>query len=509
MTGFVPNLSSARQYYVELGFETLPLLPGTKQAILKAWQSRSPLDMWRNAPENANLGIRCGGSTNLAVIDCDEKEKPGTFENIVRFMSGLGYVSGSYPVVQTASEIGRHIYVNLTSTPKGNYTSLTPEIGAGEFRFGSGAYVVAPPSIVNESGIYSLIYGDFSHLPSIKYSDISIVLREPLVENKTCKNLHISRYAWKLLCGDIPTHYPSRSEAEQALLLSLINLDWDFDNILSLFIKYPGPGKFKELYYQNPQKAIGYLRHSYIKAKEHAQSNISRGRQIAINAQQWALSRPWKGRTGAYDRAVYLAHTQNAYKCGKIIYAASSRDLGEIANISHMAATNATKRLIKAGFIKLEEKAVANLANMYSLQGDFTHFQNPHINLKNHKSSHDIFSYFGLGKSSELIWEQLSHGPKTFDELVQRTGKTKLTVTKWLEEMSNIVDTKTGEVYSIVYLEGENWHANPDINLDTIAEMLGVAGTNERRKRVHRLQREIHNSALERGRLISGDSGGV
>jgi hypothetical protein len=507
MSTLFEDLSAACQYYAELGIDTIPLKSGTKQASLKAWQSRSPFEMWRNAPEYANLGIRCGGPSQVAVIDCDKNE---TFSNAMDFMQGLGYENGSYPVIQTASGFGRHIYISLSDPPIGAYKTLSRDFGSGEFRFSSGAYVVAPPSSV-KNGKYRILEGDFRSLPVINQTDISPIINNYCTLNylRLPKIPTISRLAWSLLKGNNQNRYRSRSEAEQALLTSLINTGFEFENILELFISYPGPGKFKEKYIHNPEEGIRYLKHSYKKAKGYAISNISRGRQIAINAQQWALSRPWKGRTGAYDRAVYLAHTKIAYRCGKVAYAAPSRDLGELTNISHMAATNATKRLMKVGLIKLEEQAVANLANMYSLHGDFINSQSFNLQIKDHQYSHDVFSYFGLGKSSELIWEQLQQGPKTFAELVERTGKSKPTVKKWLEKMSGIVDYKTGEWISMVYLQGEMWLANPDVNLDSIAVILGVAGTNEQRKRVHRLQREIHNSALSRGRLINGDSKGL
>ena len=157
MTGFAANTDSARHYYAELGFDTIPLPPNSKQAVIGAWQSRSSNDMWSTTPRDFNVGIRCGGRANLAVIDCDEKEQLGTFENAQAMLTGFGYLPNEYPVVQTDSGIGRHIYITMAEPIQGNYNHLSPEMGAGEFRFGTGAYVVAPPSIVDNP--YELIAG--------------------------------------------------------------------------------------------------------------------------------------------------------------------------------------------------------------------------------------------------------------------------------------------------------------------------------------------------------------
>jgi hypothetical protein len=52
------------------------------------------------------------------------------------------------PIVKTASGLGRHIYLRLEDPPAGATRLIHPNKGFGEFRFGCGAYVVAPPSIV-------------------------------------------------------------------------------------------------------------------------------------------------------------------------------------------------------------------------------------------------------------------------------------------------------------------------------------------------------------------------
>jgi len=499
MAGFVSDVESARQYYSQLGFDTLPLLPGEKRTDVKAWQSRPSYELWKFSINKSNIGIRCGGTSRIAVIDCDDKEKPGTANNVVKFLSDLGIVSSAYPLIRTASGIGRHIYIKTNNVPKQRHYSLVAkELGSGEFRFGPGAYVVAPPSVISKNNIYQLISGDFRKLPEVDFKDLLPILNweEPSVKytNKT-----ISRYAYRLLKGELPNYFPSRSEAEQSLICSLINTGHDLVSIKQLFIKYPCSGKFKEKYYKNQNAGLRYLRHSYYSALEWTQSHTSEGRQLAQDVIEWALQKPWPGRTGAYDRDILLAHAQIAWRCGKVVYAASCRELAELANVSHMAATNGTKRLLRYGFVCLEKPAVAKLANMYKLIKTFTLPQDKGVRKCKGSLNHDVFCYQGLGKSSKLIIQELQLSPRTIDELVKLAGKTKPTIKKWLQRMSRIIDYWTGEIIPLVYQENGRWFVVDNPDFDNIAKILNVDGKQENRKKTHRRDRNLHARSLSIG----------
>jgi hypothetical protein len=132
MDGFV---DMARMIYDELGFDTLPLIPGAKRTYARSWQRRLSFRLWHNAPESANIGIRGGGFARVAFIDCDE---PRAFKNVTDWLASLGYRNDSYPVIQTASGAGRHVYITLAGALSGDARDLSGEIGAGEFRYGCG-----------------------------------------------------------------------------------------------------------------------------------------------------------------------------------------------------------------------------------------------------------------------------------------------------------------------------------------------------------------------------------
>jgi hypothetical protein len=215
MGGFT---DTAHIMYDELGFDTLPLIPGTKQPYPRAWQSRSSYSLWRNAPKNANIGVRAGGMAKVAIIDCDE---PASFEGISNYLARLGYQLGSYPVVQTQSGTGRHVYLSFTGGLSGDWRKLSVQIGKGEFRFGAGSQVAAPPSVIRNGGKYVLICGDFHDLPSLSLQDVLPILSNQEVE--TVDKPTIARRAIALLNGKNIKNFKSHSEADQPKPYSFID----------------------------------------------------------------------------------------------------------------------------------------------------------------------------------------------------------------------------------------------------------------------------------------------
>jgi len=366
------SVLAAIEQYADMGFDTLPLRPGTKKALSRNWQRLTPVDMWRDAPTDANLGLRAGGLASLAVIDCDDKNCPGTLTNIQRWLEGLGYSPNSYPLIRTASGLGGQIYTQWGGGLEKHARDISDKFGSGEFRYGQGAYVAAPPSVVG-SRRYELIQGDLLQRPFLTAKDILQILKaqeitpERQVISDTTPN-RIPRQTFALLKGIGVKQYPSRSHAEQAILTGLVNKRFDFEQALSLFMRYPCAGKFQEKYGESPQTAVQWLRTSFESAVNFTGSNESEARRVARSALEWAKSRPWKGKTGLYDKLVYIAHATIAFRAGRLEYGVSARDLAGITGLSPEACLSATERLCEAGLLTYIKSWVASLSNIYRLE---------------------------------------------------------------------------------------------------------------------------------------------
>jgi len=446
------------------------LIGGGKLPYARAWQKRLPVRLWQNVPQDANIGIRSGGLAGVAFIDCDN---PKAFETVTNHLAGLGYCGDSYPVVRTPKKDGRHIYITLTGVLSGEARDLSKEVGDGEFRYGAGAFVVAPPSVITE-GSYQLISGDFQIRPTLEVKDILPILgnRETTIESKPT----LSRKALALLHGRGIDNYPSRSEAEQSLLASMANVNLTFGDVLDYFNRYPCAGKYADLKAKNAKNAERWLSKSYTEAMQWTKTHESKARQLAKSAIEWAEAKAWQGRTGAIDQLIYLAHANISYKAGRLIYTADCRTLAEQAGISHTAATNSTWRLCKSGLLIPDKKAVADNANNYQL-GNLDkplHSLSTSIVRKcKGLSNHDVFRYGGLGKSAGQIWAALQDNPASIDELAEITGRHTKTIARAIDRMSKLVDPLTGEYLPMVASDdGEIFHSLP-VDLDRIAHVTG------------------------------------
>lgn len=496
MSGFV---EIARKQYDDLGFDTLPVISGGKKPYARAWQNRLPYRLWQNAPQNANIGIRGGGLADVAFIDCDEWK---AFEKVTNHLAGLGYRGDSYPVVQTASGEGRHIYITLAGSLSGEARNLANEIGAGEFRYGSGAMVVAPPSILQDGSGYQLRSGDFSIRPILEVKDVLPILGNREIENEIKPAL--SRKARALLHGkkELIEDYSSRSEAEEALIASLVNAGLTFAEVLELFNRNPCAGKYAEFKIRNPKNAERWLIHSYNEAEKWTKKHESKARHFAKSAITWAESKAWEGRTGAVDQLIYLAHANISYKAGRLHYAAACRDLVDMAGVGRTTASRSTWRLLKTGLLVPDKSAVFDNANTYQLGSldKVGHSLNTSIVRKCPTlSNHDIFRYKGLGKSAGQIYAILQDTPASIEELAEMTGRHIKTIKRNLERMAKLADKLTGEYLPMVASDdGEIYRPLP-VNLDRIAHVIGTAGKGREQRKEHAKERRLHRRSLEDG----------
>jgi hypothetical protein len=500
MSSFVDK---ARMEYDELGFDTIPLIPGSKKPFAYGWQNRPVYRLWRNAPEDANIGIRGGGRRKAAIIDCDSL---ATFENSTRWLLGLGYQPGDYPIVRTAS--GKwHIYTTFDGALPGQWRLLSKDFGKGEFRYGAGSQVAAPPSVLANGGFYSLSSGNFARLPRLARDDVLPILGNKEITVKP--KLIIPRLAHAILQGKELERYRSRSEAEQAALVLLINAGFEFAEVLKLFDHSTGLGKYAELKTKNAKNAERWLKHSYDEAKQWATTHESKARQTAQAAIDWASSLAWAGTTGMYDQAAFIAAATISFKAGKFEFSAACRDVAILARIGRTSAANALYRLVENYHLLARVRDwQGNCSHVYRLTVDDTKLGHPLSTPNVRKcpsfADHDAFrkgrGKNGLGKSAGLVYQALRDSESlTVDDLAGQTGRDKRTVNRVLERMSKITDRKTGEIINMVASDdGENWKAQP-VDLDTVALIVGTAGATERQKKLHERERQEHADSLLMG----------
>jgi hypothetical protein len=263
------------------------------------------------------------------------------------------------PTVQTASGTGRHYYLMIRNAPSGNYALLSDDIGPGELRWGAGAYVVAPCSKVGDER-YRFVTGAPEQVTSQKalaWGDLAWAVDQgPDV-------LEFDRVPVELPHGDIPRKanallmilgqaekgqelgcYPTRSEAEAAVVAMLILAGWQFDEIRQEF-ETRKPGHFVE-----HAKPVWYLSYTYQKMLNQIASTPER----LDLARCWRGAREaaWPGRGGALEQKSYLALVASAWRAGAWTVRASYREISEHAGASVAGVHAAMKRLQESGQIK-------------------------------------------------------------------------------------------------------------------------------------------------------------
>ncbi|MBC8234704.1 MAG: hypothetical protein ISR58_13865 [Anaerolineales bacterium] len=120
--------------------------------------------------------------------------------------------------------------------------------------------------------------------------------------------------------------------------------------------------------------------------------------------------------------------------------------------------------------------------------------------------SHDVFRYGGgLNRSGAEVYWLLTQKAMTAKELRERTGIGKSTIFRVLNRMSFILDSRTGEVISMVQSRKGIWFANHDVDLNHIALILGTAGIGKRKRAQYKREKREHKRALMMGRKLKKD----
>jgi hypothetical protein len=473
----------------------LPLPAGAKD-ITYTWrfwqnerQTERDIRALFGAAYDLNIAALHGAaSRNLFGLDRDD---PQSFNDTGNRLTGLGIVTWTVQSNCTSGHVGGGTYLLRAPQPVKSNCVIR---GQGEFSIIWGRHPSG--SVYTVTNTNAPIF----ELPTLTALDW---LKLEPADTEPEKLKKIPRLAWRLLQGDAATvgKYQSRSEAEAAIVASLIRAGYAFGEIAHLCIIYPGPGKFAEKYAVKPKTALDYLRRTFRNEQEFINTHASDAERQARELQAWAHSRPWPGQTGATDKAVYLAHLAIVERCGQSPHGASARELAEIAGVDWHTAANANHRLVDAGLLTLDVSATPSLSARYSLvlRSDLhtsTHSVNytvmECVEVYRH---HDAFRRSGLGKAGGDVWACLKgqgdDGAKDA-QIARMTGRNVRTV-----------KAKLAKMYGLGMVEplgDRHWRAVAGVDLERIAAELGTFGKGELQRKQHERDRRLHRTVLGAGK---------
>jgi len=453
--------------------------------------------MFGLGPQNIAT-VAGAASRNLLVLDGDT---PEAYHEQQRQLAGLGIETWVVrrPANGSAHDGGGKFFlrtpVPVKSGKQGNVDILA-----------EGRYALMPPSVHPQGGqwFFENQTATIYTLPTL--TTLPWLTLEPVPPPRPYHRL--PQLAWRLLSGDPGTirRYATLSEAEAALCASLARAGCTFADALRLLRGNPGPGKFAQLDVEDPGNALRWLRLTWTNVQIWLADNDNEAGRLAQRLEQWTLSRPWPGRTGSSDRAVYLAHLSIVRQCGKDPHAASVRDLAELAGVGWVTASNANRRLTDAGLLKLEQKSIAQLANIWSLaeptgsdyvelvhNGTLLHMEGGMECSSTHKIAHDAYRWAGLGKSGAEVLDALRRrGIAGEEELQAATGRHRTTVKRKLLRMY--------ELGLVDPLGDKVWRYADSGDLDAAAVELGTAGVGAGQWKRQVRERRTHARGLARGR---------
>jgi hypothetical protein len=426
---------------------TIPLGSNSKWPVSDAWQVRSPVEQWGEAGPNfrGNIGVRVGNG--LAVLDADS---PETVVNLEAYLEGLGL---QLPKVITASGTGRHYYLPLEGAPdEFNWAHLSPAVGPGELRVRN-AYVVAPCSMVD--GVrYQFVSGGPETIPTIRpvrYRDLI-----GLLSNATSvPSIELEAPPVRLLRRDMPPKarwllgrlrgarqgqrvgtYPSRSEAEAAVVAMLILAGWDFAEIAAEFERCQ-PGHYRE----KGKHREHYLHHTYRSALMELAARPTERAQIAAAYQQ-VPALLWPDRTRDLDLAIYEGLLAIAWQFSTWKVHASLRDLALYAGRSLAGVHDALGRLQEAGWVRRLERGKPGCGTLWYVIPEAVANSNiSHSSLGiveqvvGQDTGEEEIVWVQVRPSSRAVYRSLNGVPMTAAELAQLTGKHKSTVGRALKEL--------------------------------------------------------------------------
>jgi hypothetical protein len=459
------NLNSLVQKYKEHGYNPFPLakrskLPNMGTELLK-YANGSVIPEFKNS---SNIGIFAGSENHLRIIDADDEASQKKIEEKLR---EIGLLEKT-PMVRTPHRNGLHFYIRIEDVPEevSTYYKLDKAVGGGEFRLKPPAYVVAPGSVI-EFGEYKFVQGNVEAIclaPIVDWKDMVWLVPEDRIRyshqeqnlatppvrlihrprtvnvERLLKQLKTAKKGEPIKKVDFTTgsymkeKYPSRSEAEAAVVTDLILYGRTYDEIFDLFEVWQ-PGHYKEY-----SKKSRYLERLYIKAI--AALSADNPRPYIAQLYACACSMPWPGRNGAYDHKVLLAILAQAWQFKTLYPQISMREIGTHAAINRrQTISKVVKRLTERGLLSYIEVLpyVKSQYDLYPFTSMCT-IRNPTTPVINGAVvdnlpwyTAELWSNELLGGTAKLIYLHLNHEtPVSAKELRRFTGKSMPAIEKSL-----------------------------------------------------------------------------
>lgn len=482
--------------YNHANINVLPIHEESKAQALKTYmwwqydpQEKKDLDRLFYK-DSLGVGILGGSpSGNMFFVDCERWDIFLELQNTTLQYIRTNKIAYDAPAVQ--SYRGGHIWLRAPFPVKPH------SFGDWEIK-AQGNYVMAPPSPHPNGGEYAFLNlcNSVPLVPSLPF-----ITLEPKFVPK------VSRFAHNLFRNRLDREYLSKSEIDQAFIVSLVRSGFEDDQIERFLRIAQFNGKYRLLVRTDPKAAKQYLSHCVKRALSLPDTEqVTESRRIVSKWERWVSSEKWTGRTGAIDRAVFLAHLYCVHFSGSLVYNASVRQLAEIAQTGTGTISNANKRLQRMDLIKLHHKTYGFDAYGYALNPDVfaidkrdilehagrvgtTSITMTECPSMSYDPGSTVWERAGLGKTAQLIWSALNIPQPTQSDIAAATGRSLKTINRLLPKLLE---------HGLVRKEPAGYMQCDHIDWVAIARELGTQDRQVLRMWKHQTQRDNYRMRFKR-----------
>ena len=257
---------------------------------------------------------------------------------------------GLAPVVVASGRIGhRHLFVRIHDPKQRRKWEEWARSRNIDVRKGNSR--IRPPLFPHRQGQPAgLVY-------PVRISDALKCLKRREQVKEGAQQKRLSARTLRLLRFGDPDRgfYKSRSELVQAIVQGAINSGFGLDYIVKIFMdpQNAGGDKVREITrIKGSDKAFEYVEQSYRRALSTHRAAFNDVDDVLAEIEtirREAIDLGMKGRAGATDQSVLLAHLRIAARRKSLTYGASVREIAELAGVSSLATVSLAHQRLTQG----------------------------------------------------------------------------------------------------------------------------------------------------------------
>lgn len=503
--------------YHEHGIQLLPLPEGKKADPSQKWsnfrerpQSMDEiLELFPSGSRKNVAWITGEISSNLATIDIDQpKAWPTILQN-----RKFAQVASRTVISRTPSRQGYHVSFR-TPDPAKCGTIVMNGQKIGDIR-GEGGYVLAPNSRIYGKSEPYLFESDFRQILTLERFDdigfdwlkpyLSKNVSESFVSEKTGTTLRgLGQKARMILAGQWQElGYPSRSEAEYALIIRCIGIGYSVGQVQELFRRF---GKVDLKGRERPE----WISAQCESAKQWISQNESDfDRRVSTALQAYRHQNPFQGRTRNTDQAATIAILELAREAGpKILDEGIGISIRELSDRSHISFPTAQRVLKRLPIVRIARSFEGD-SNRYKIKSVLeysgtTETIKPkeciglyHFERYSNSMSDDTLRFKALGNKADLILESLEVGTVlSINHLIESWNMERNSVKRRMLKLERVglVESCTVPSKRKPMKAWKVLRAWTQENLDTLCRNSGTYGVSERQKQQHEKERQAYRA---------------